>query len=298
MIQAELLELVAKDEKDKESKKAKKKGKKKGKGEGKGEQLLCGCGAVCDAACSASSQRAGRRSSSSSPTRGASPVRAPPTPPPDAPPLPSDGTTVGAAGDGKDAPVRSKPSPGKSCPRSPARSTLGAELMSPRRPPAKAVAQQPSPMAADAAAGWETIPAGGKGRRGGVAGPRKAVPVPEQRGSSPEAPRRQSLGARPVAQPAAAGGGSRQQAVPVRAIPVTASPHTHTAAPRASPAAPVPEQRGAAEAPAVRALPVTAPKAAPVKLAAVLTSGDPIIAQHSVGLSCPCVEHSALMILQ
>ncbi|KAK9916230.1 hypothetical protein WJX75_000260 [Coccomyxa subellipsoidea] len=279
--EAELLELVAKDEKDKESKKAKKKGRKKGKGEGKGEQLLCGCGAVCDAACSASSQRAGRRSTSSSPTREPSPVRGPLSPAPDAGPQRDSTTAEGySGGDSGDAPARSKPSSNKSYPRSPARSTLGAELMSPRRPPAKAAAPQPSPGAADAA-GWETIQAGGKGRRNSVGGPRKAVPVPEPRGSSPEAPRRHSLGScpRPVAQPSTPSGVSRQQAGPVRAVPVTASPHLQAAAARASPAAPVPDQRAGVEAPSVRALPVT-PKAAPLKPASGLSSGDPIIAQH------------------
>ena len=285
---------MAKDEKDKESKKAKKKGRKKGKGEGKGEQLLCGCGAVCDAACSASSQRAGRRSTSSSPTREPSPVRGPLSPAPDAGPQRDSTTAEGySGGDSGDAPARSKPSPNKSCPRSPARSTLGAELMSPRRPPAKAAAPQPSPGAADAA-GWETIQAGGKGRRNSVGGPRKAVPVPEPRGSSPEAPRRHSLGScsRPVAQPSTPSGVSRQQAGPVRAVPVTASPHLQAAAARASPAAPVPDQWAGVEAPSVRALPVT-PKAAPLKPASGLSSGDPIIAQHPVShtASLPLLLH-------
>lgn len=284
LVQAELLELVAKDEKDKESKKAKKKGKKKGKGEGKGEQVLCGCGAVCDAACSASGQR---HSNSNSPSRRASPVRGLT----DAA-LKQDTVGDGCSDGGSGTPEKSretvaaKRSPTKSCPRSPARSTLGQDLMSPKQPAnVKAVS---APAAADASAqgaGWETIPAGGKGRRNGTVGPRKAVPVPEPRGGSPEPPsRRNSLGScpRPVALPAVtSSSASRQQVGAVRAVPVTASLHTQAAAARAGPGGLTADQKGAGDPPAVRALPVT-PKAAPVKAAPVLSSADPVLAQHPV----------------
>ncbi|BDA40853.1 hypothetical protein COCOBI_01-5070 [Coccomyxa sp. Obi] len=284
--EAELLELVAKDEKDKEGKKAKKKGKKKGKGEGKGEQVLCGCGAVCDAACSASSQR---RSNSSSPSRRASPVRGPTAAPTG---LKQDSIGEGCNDGRSGTPEKSretvaaKRSPTKSVPRSPARSTLGQDLMSPKRPAAAKPASQASPAAADAStlgAGWETIPAGGKGRRNGAAGPRKAVPVPEPRGGSPEPPsRRNSLGScpRPVAQPGVTNTStSRQQVGAVRAVPVTASLHAQAAAVRAAPPCPTADQKDAGNTPAVRALPVT-PKAVPVKAAPVLSSADPVIAQH------------------
>lgn len=284
--QAELLELVAKDEKDKESKKAKKKGKKKGKAEGKGEQVLCGCGAVCDAACSACSQR---RSNSNSPSRRASPVRGSTV----APAAFKEDRTGDGCSDGESGtPEKSretvpvKRSPTKSCPRSPARSTLGQDLMSPKQPAAAKAAPQPVPAGADATAlggaGWETIPAGGKGRRNGAAAPRKAVPVPEPRGGSPEPPsRRNSLGScpRPVAQlGVTSSGASRQQVGAVRAVPVTASLHAQVTAARAGPPA---DQKSAGDPPALLALPVT-PKAVAVKAAPVLSSADPVLAQHPV----------------
>ena len=251
--------------------------------------MLCGCGAVCDAACGACSQR---RSNSSSPSRRASPVRGL-TDVPAA--LKEDTTGDGCSDGGSGTPERSrdtvaaKRSPTKSCPRSPARSTLGQDLMSPKGPATAQAVPQPVPAAMDVSAlggaGWETIPAGGKGRRNGTAAPRKAVPMPEPRGGSPEPPsRRNSLGScpRPVTQPGVtSGAASRQQVGAVRAVPVTAGLHAHAAAARAGPGGPTADQKGAGDLPAVRALPVT-PKAVPVKAAPVLSSADPVLAQHLV----------------
>jgi len=297
LLQAELLELVAKDEKDKEIKKAKKKGKKKIKGEGKEEQLLCGCGAVCDAACSNFSQGIGQRSSSSSPARaGASPVGAPgPSTPPRSPQL--DSSTGRCSTGGKDNPEQSKvppaPKQSKNSLRSPARSTLGAELMSPKRPTAKAGAAQPAAAAAADAislgAGWETIPAAGKGRRSGAAAPRKAVAVLEPRGASPEPPRRQLQSrhsAQPVAVAAHAGSSRQPQGAAVRAVPVTSTAHVQAALAKTTLAA---EHKASPEG---RAPPVTA-KAAAAKAAAGLSSADPVISKHPVSSSLAAdVQHA------
>ena len=128
MVQAELLEMVAKDE-AKEPKKAKKKAKKKaGKADGREEVALCGCGAVCD-----QRERCGRRSKS--PVRGAPslPVQVPRSPQgsPGRPDLEED--------DGK--PTRQRSHRDTVSPlRSPSRSTLGADLVStPRQSPAAQV---------------------------------------------------------------------------------------------------------------------------------------------------------------
>ena len=234
-VQAELLAELAKDEKDRENRKAKKKAKKKCKAEGgKGEQVLCGCGAVCDAV---TCQRAGQRSSSGSPVRSPSPVRAAPqsrcaSRPSDA----SEGSSDKEKSKGAADPQKSAP---KSSPRPSSRSTLGSDLMSPKRPAAKA-APIAAPMSPDG--GWETIPASGKGRRSSTGGShRKPVAMAEPvshaaRGASPEPlPRRQSLGScqrpgqpQPPPPPPASTANGRQPVV--RAIPVTATHHAHAAA--------------------------------------------------------------------
>ena len=124
-VQAELMEMVAKDE-VKEPKKGKRKTKKKnGKSDGKAELLLCGCGAACDV-CERCSQRS------------KSPLRQPPN----------------LQDPAKGSPVRAGPEEGESPPRqqaqmqnkravtSPSRSTLGAELVSTPRPSSPFQVQQ------------------------------------------------------------------------------------------------------------------------------------------------------------
>ena len=158
--------MVAKDE-AKEPRKAKKKGKKKSsKAEGCGEgTTLCGCGAPIDQCdcCSA---------------RGKSPLRG------GAPSLPAKGPKSPATSPGKSSaleegegpPMQEQLSSPKPAVQSPSRSTLGADLVTtPRR---SLPAQEVSPTAAPPGGSWETIPAGGKGRRSSTGGARKA-PQPQ-----------------------------------------------------------------------------------------------------------------------
>jgi hypothetical protein len=279
-LQAELLELVAKDEKGRENKKAKKKGKKKCKGEGKGEQVLCGCGAVCD---TVSCQRSRQRSFSGSPDRSLSPVHAAPSSP--------KSVKQGSDADTSEEKSRAEPttlqqSTLKHSPRPSSSSTLGRSLMSPNRA-SDTKSAAPVPLSPDG--GWETILAGGKGRRSiSGAGPRKplaaepgsqacrgASPEPQSRRHAPVSIARSTqLGHAPVSTTA-----SRQPAL--RAVPVTAATH-HAPAAKAGPATRArPDDRSqAASAAASGATSVQQqPYAAPVKPAPlrVLTSEDPVL---------------------
>ena len=115
-MQAELMEMVAKDE-AKEPKKGKRKAKKKGgKSDGKAEPLLCGCGAACDV-CERCSQR------SKSPLRQLPNLQSP---------AKGQVSPERARPEGDDSPKKQEAQM-RAVP-SPSRSTLGAELVSTPRP--------------------------------------------------------------------------------------------------------------------------------------------------------------------
>jgi hypothetical protein len=211
--------MVAKDE-AKEPKKAKKKGKKKGsKGEGRGEGTpLCGCGAPIDQ-CDRCSAR------SKSPVRGG------------APSLPAKGPKSPAASPGKNSaveegeapPMQEQHSSRKPAMQSPDRSTPEADLVT--TPRHSLPAQDVSPTAAPPGGSWETIPAGGKGRRNSMGGARKA---PQPAAEHAQHAARAAAAAAPPAQQHKAGAPALQhQDGPtpghqhwqhVRAIPVSTRP--------------------------------------------------------------------------
>ena len=181
--QAELLELVAKDEEAKEAKKAKRKAKKRGGG-GRGDVPLCGCGAACDGLC----QQPQRRSVS--PVRQqaaitATPPRTPPRPRRPAASDDDDAQLQGSSGGGGSleaaaaTPAVSAKAGGSSPGRKKqqqARDMLGLDLVAspseggnaaaqtPSRPPTPLNDLAPSPGGGD---GWETIPVASKRRGGG-----------------------------------------------------------------------------------------------------------------------------------
>ena len=205
--------MVAKDE-TKEPKKAKKKGKKKSsKAEGRGEgTTLCGCGAPIDQCdcCSA---------------RGKSPLRG------GAPSLPAKGpkspaTSPGkksALEEGKGPPMQERLSSPELAMQPPGRSTPGADLVTTpcRSPPA----QEVNPTAPPPGGSWETIPAGGKGRRSSTGGGRKA-PQPQ-----------------PAAEHAPTAAGA--EVGPKRTAPASGAQHAQHAARAAAAAAPPAHQHKA-----------------------------------------------------